>query len=107
MLFALFCTGCSKAETERKDSNQTQSVEAPGNGTNGNFISIVSDNVSKAGYDQNTEIMTVMFKNGRIYEYYGVRIEIWQKFVNAQPHPWSTIGYPLLVQSQLPYRRIK
>jgi hypothetical protein len=50
--------------------------------------------------------MTVQFNNGSIYEYFGVSAAVWQAFVAAQPHPWSQVGYPELVQSGIPYKRI-
>jgi hypothetical protein len=76
-------------------------------GTNGNLISIESSNVSAAGYDAATLVMTVMFKTGSLYEYYGVPAKVWNSFVAAQPHPWSQVGYSNLVQSGIPYKRIK
>jgi hypothetical protein len=59
-----------------------------------------------AGFDDKSSVMTVQFKNGAIYEYYGVSTAVWQAFVAAQPHPWSQVGYPELVQSGIPYKRI-
>jgi len=52
-------------------------------------------------------VMTVQFKNGALYEYYGVSPELWVSFVAAQPDPWSQIGYPRLVQAGLAYKRIR
>ena len=75
-------------------------------GTDGALISIQSDNVSAAGYNENNLVMTVQFKNGAIYEYYGVQEELWLSFISAQPHPWSQVGYPRLVQGGIPYKRI-
>ena len=75
-------------------------------GTNGQLISIHSDNVRSAGYDVNSKIMTVQFNNGYTYEYYGVPPELWNQFIAAQPHPWSQVGYPQLVQAGVPYKRI-
>ena len=50
--------------------------------------------------------MTVQFDNGALYEYYGVPLELWTSFIAAQPHPWSAVGYPRLVQGGIPYKRI-
>jgi hypothetical protein len=75
-------------------------------GTNGELIYIQSDNVSAAGYDEVSMVMTVQFDRGAIYEYYGVPAELWTSFVAAQPHPWSQVGYPRLVQGAIPYKRI-
>ena len=75
-------------------------------GTNGQLIPIQSDNVQAAGYDSESMIMTVQFINGALYEYYGVTADLWTSFVAAQPHPWSQVGYPRLVQGGIPYKRI-
>jgi hypothetical protein len=75
-------------------------------GTNGRLIPIQSDNVRAAGYDEASAVMTVQFKNGALYEYYGVPADLWASFVSAQPHPWSQVGYPRLVQGGIPYKRI-
>ncbi len=75
-------------------------------GTNGQLISIESDNIRAAGYNASALIMTVQFNNGYTYEYYGVQPELWNSFIAAQPHPWSQVGYPRLVQGRVPYKRI-
>ena len=75
-------------------------------GTNGQLISIQSDNVRAAGYDSASMVMTVQFDNGALYEYYGVPADLWTSFVAAQPHPWSQVGYPRLVQGGIPYNRV-
>ena len=75
-------------------------------GTNGQLIEIQSDNVRAAGYDQATLVMTVQFDNGSLYEYFGIPVNLWAEFISAQPHPWSQVGYPRLVQERVPYRRI-
>ena len=75
-------------------------------GTNGQLISIQSDNVLAAGYEVNSMTMTVRFNNGYTYEYYGIAAEVWDSFLAAQPHPWSQVGYPQLVQAGVPYKRI-
>jgi hypothetical protein len=75
-------------------------------GTNGQLITIQSDNVSAAGYDEMSMVMTVKFDNGALYEYYGVSVDLWTSFLAAQPHPWSQVGYPRLVQEGIPFKRI-
>ena len=75
-------------------------------GTNGLLISIQSDNVLAAGYEVNSMTMTVRFNNGYTYEYYAVSADVWESFLAAQPHPWSQVGYPQLVQAGAPYKRI-
>ena len=96
-------TGCGNmAENLASTQLEAQTVV----GTNGKLISILSDNVSAAGYDASTMTMTVQFNNGYIYEYYGVSLELWNAFIAAQPNPWSLVGYPRLVQAGVPYKRI-
>ena len=87
------------------DSNRVTYAEQQV-GTNGQLISIQSDNVRAAGYDDAGMVMTVQFNNGALYEYYGVTAELWTSFIAAQPHPWSQVGYPRLVQGGIPYKRI-
>ena len=108
LYLALFfsITGCGN-ETSSSDEiteNKIQQVSIVG--TEGQLIPIQSDNVRLAGYDASTLVMTVQFKNGYIYEYYGVSGDIWTSFIAAQPNPWSQVGYPLLVQSGIPYKRV-
>lgn len=102
LIFAL--TGCG-GQNITNDSQIEQSSTAQ-IGTNGQLISIQSDNVRAAGYDATSLVMTVQFDNGALYEYYGVPADLWTSFVAAQPHPWSQVGYPRLVQEGIPYKRI-
>ena len=84
-----------------EQSEPTQQI-----GTNGRLIPIQSDNVRAAGYDEASMVMTVQFDNGALYEYYGVPSDLWTSFIAAQPHPWSQVGYPRLVQGTIPSKRI-
>jgi len=70
------------------------------------LIAIDSDNVSMAGYDAKNQVMTVLFDNGGVYEYYEVPREIWERFLDAQPDPWSKVGYPELVKGGYAYQKI-
>ena len=99
-------TGCangtsSSGEISEREDNQISRV-----GTEGQLIPIQSDNVRAAGYDAETLVMTVQFRNGYLYEYYGVSADVWTSFVVAQPNPWSQVGYQSLVQSVIPYKLI-
>jgi hypothetical protein len=76
-------------------------------GTGGELIPIASDNVSAAGYDAAAQVMTVVFYSGAVYEYAPVESDLWQAFLAAQPHPWSAVGKPGLVDAGVPYRRIQ
>ena len=97
--------GCS-SQTDESDVTSTSESASQQIGTNGQLISIQSDNVQAAGYDEASLVMTVQFNNGALYEYYGVPSDLWISFVAAQPHPWSQVGYPRLVQGAIPYKRV-
>ncbi len=99
------CVGTS-GKNDLGTSTSTGLVTTINQGTGGALVDITSDNVSAAGYDAVAMIMTVRFKNGYTYEYYGVPGEIWNSFIAAQPDPWSLVGYPRLVQAGVPYKRI-
>ena len=104
MLILLMLTGCgSQIVIGENRSHQNANLSI---GTNGRLISIQSDNVRAAGYDEASSVMTVQFDNGALYEYYGVPADLWTSFVAAQPHPWSQVGYPRLVRGGIPYKRI-
>ena len=96
-------SGCGNS-SEPASSPQVEAQTVVG--TNGQLISIESDNVRAAGYNASTLIMTVQFNNGYTYEYYGVQTELWNSFIAAQPHPWSQVGHPRLVEGGVPYKRI-
>ncbi len=99
-------TGCGEKAGVTDSLSSSDSAKSQLVGTNGELIAIQSDNVSAAGYDESSMVMTVQFDNGALYEYYGVQAELWTSFVAAQPHPWSQVGYPRLVQGGIPYKRI-
>jgi hypothetical protein len=75
-------------------------------GTGGALIPIQSDNVQSAGYDATTQTMTVLFDSGGLYQYYSVPASLWEDFVAAQPHPWSRVGKPRLVDGGVAYKRV-
>lgn len=105
-IFVFGLTGCeNQAEVtvanSRSEIRSTQQI-----GTKGQLIAIQSNNVRAAGYDASSLVMTVQFDNGAIYEYYEVPPDLWTSFIAAQPHPWSQVGYPRLVQGGIPYMRI-
>ena len=114
--FILLIAACGSQESIATDSAiTTNSQEAalpvqdnqPMVGTGGELISITSENVTAAGYDAATQVMTVVFDSGGVYEYAPVGPEIWNAFISAQPHPWSAVGKPALVDAGVPYRRLK
>jgi hypothetical protein len=107
-LLLVLLASCSTQEDFSGNRNLQDSIdmEDAARGTYGTLIPITSSNVMAAGYDMKSLTMTVQFKNGLIYEYYGVDLELWNSFLSAQPDPWSTIGYPRLVGEGYKYRRI-
>ena len=102
---SLLLTSCSTTGDASASTNSITS-QAP-IGTNGSLVEIISDNVSAAGYEVNSMVMTVQFDSGALYEYYGVPADIWTSFLAAQPHPWTQVGYPRLVRGAIPYKRIR
>ena len=102
--FVILLTGCGSPKNEVSAPIAESQTKV---GTDGVLIAIQSDNVAAAGYDLNSKTMTVQFNNGYTYEYYGVSSVLWTSFLAAQPHPWSQVGNPGLVQAGVPYRRIR
>lgn len=97
-------SGCANSSEPTSSSNVNAQTVV---GTNGQLISIQSDNVRAAGYDAVSMVLTIQFDNGALYEYYGVPGDLWTSFIAAQPHPWSQVGYPRLVKGGIPYKRIR
>lgn len=106
LAFSLILSACSTTSASIDEQSQSEIAPKDQVGTGGQLIAIQSDNVRSAGYDATTSVMTVQFDNGALYEYYGVPADLWTSFVAAQPHPWSQVGYPRLVQRGIPYKRI-
>ncbi len=109
-VIAFTLTACGSLPTlnGQSSSSDTEQSQIPESvGTDGQLISIQSDNVRAAGYDEASMVMTVQFDNGALYEYYGVPSDIWTSFVAAQPHPWSQVGYPRLVHGGILYKRVR
>ena len=94
---AEYSLGSRSLPTEQNRANGTRT---------GGLIPIESSNVSMAGYNENSSVMTVLFDSGGLYEYYDVPTELWEDFLDAQPSPWSQVGYPDLVQGGYDYRRL-
>ena len=106
LLLSLLVSSCGNLDVSSSYPDSAKETTVASIGTKGKLISIQSSNVSAAGYDEVSMVMTVQFKNGALYEYYGVSPELWVSFVVAQPDPWSQVGYPRLVEAGLPYRRV-
>jgi hypothetical protein len=103
LLVLLLIPGCG---TPGENSENYSAAPKNEVGTGGQLISIQSNNVAAAGYNESSLVMTVQFRNGALYEYYGVTTDLWESFLAAQPNPWSQVGYPRLVQAGIPYKRI-
>ena len=99
-------TGCGSSNVSISTTEPSPELTRTTIGTNGQLISIQSSNVSAAGYDKATMVMTVLFNSGALYEYYGVPEDLWTSFVAAQPNPWSQVGNPRLVGGGYAYKRI-
>ena len=95
--------GDVQAQAPAADTNTGTAIS----GTGGELIAIQSDNVAAAGYDDASRTMLVEFKDGSVYEYSPVPVSVWIDFVAAQPHPWSRVGNPVLVQGRVPYRKVR
>lgn len=95
--------GDVRAQAPAADTNADTTIY----GTGGQLIAIQSDNVAAAGYDDATSAMLVEFDDGSVYEYAPVPVSVWIDFVAAQPHPWSRVGNPVLVEGRVPYRKVR
>ena len=105
-ILVLGLTGCGSEGNESNSASSGEGTAVQKVGTGGQLISIQSDNVRAAGYDEASKVMTVQFDSGALYAYYEVPADLWTAFLTAQPHPWSQVGYPRLVQGGIPYKRI-
>jgi len=106
-VLVLGLSGCGSEGNEANSVSKGEGTAVQKVGTDGQLISIQSDNVRAAGYDEASKVMTVQFDNGSLYAYYEVPADLWTSFLAAQPHPWSQVGYPRLVQGGIPYKRIE
>ncbi len=51
-----------------------------------NHQQVVSTNIHSIGYDSTMTLLEVMFKNGRIYRYEAVPVEVHAQFLVAASH---------------------
>lgn len=47
---------------------------------------VISSNIVSIGYDENTQILEIEFKQGAIYRYSGVPAHIFQNLMEASSH---------------------
>ena len=103
---AIGCSSTQNGEVQNASASSNPGIVDLSTDTKGEWVPIQSDNVSMAGYDASTQTMTVMFDNGKSYWYQPVNQSVWTAFYNTQPHPWSQVGYPALVESGVPYGKL-
>jgi hypothetical protein len=107
----ILLAGCASSSTAGDVQAQVPAANAnigtAISGTGGQLIAIKSDNVRAAGYDAASRTMLVEFNDGSLYEYTPVPASVWDDFVAAQPHPWSRVGNPVLVEGGVPYRKVR
>ncbi|MEJ3406120.1 KTSC domain-containing protein [Rathayibacter sp. YIM 133350] len=65
--------------------------------------SIASSSILGLAYDPDTSTLFVQFETGDVYAYLGVPEDLYQRMLDAQPHPWSAHGTEV---KSYPYRRI-
>lgn len=99
-------SACASSAGQSQSGATSVVADQGSNESTGLLIPITSDNVAFAGYDSNRSVMTVTFHSGSTYEYYEVPVSLWERFIAAQPHPWSQVGYPELVQGGYGYQKI-
>lgn len=66
-------------------------------------IPVSSSNIASIGYDTETQTLEVEFLNGRIYQYFGVPVEIHEALMSAGSHG-QFFNYN--IKNQYPYDRI-
>jgi hypothetical protein len=47
---------------------------------------VSSSNISSIGYEESTATLEVGFLSGKVYQYYGVPLEVYQGFISAGSH---------------------
>lgn len=99
-------SACSDDSHSLPSEKNIENFASTINGTDGVLIPIESTNVNSAGYDYDSKIMTVRFLSGSTYQYFDVPLTLWEEFLAAQPHSWSQVGYPQLVQGGYKYSKI-
>jgi len=69
-----------------------------------NRTSVDSSNLKSVGYDVNTKILEIEFRDGSVYQYYEVPLSIYEGLMNASSHGKFFHAY---VRNVYRYRRIK
>jgi hypothetical protein len=53
---------------------------------------IESSGIRRLGYDPETHKLWVQYPDGDVYEYSEVSLDLYERLLEAQPHPWSAHG---------------
>ena len=64
---------------------------------------VASSNVRAVGYDESAQTLEVEFRNGRVYQYYGIPDHMHSKFMAAQSKDQFLNTY---IKNQYPYSRV-
>ena len=51
-----------------------------------NWIPVVSSNLSRIRYDENTSTLEIEFLGGRVYQYFDVPAQVFEELRNADSH---------------------
>lgn len=49
-------------------------------------VPVTSSNIAEIGYDESSRTLEIMFKNGRLYQYFDVPIQEHQSLMSASSH---------------------
>lgn len=74
-------------------------------GTTGQAIPVAGPQAASDAHA--TRTMLVQFHDGSVYSYAPVPAAVWDDFIAAQPHPWSRVGNPVLVEGGVRYRKLR
>lgn len=47
---------------------------------------VISSNIASIGYDHANQVLEIEFKNGSLYQYYGVSDELHRALIGAESH---------------------
>jgi len=47
---------------------------------------VISSNLKSVGYDMNTKTLEIEFKNGSVYQYYEVPLDVYEGLMKAPSH---------------------
>ena len=65
---------------------------------------IESSGIRALGHDASRSLLWVQYDSGDIYEYSGVPADLYERMLEAQPHPWSAYGDEV---KSYPFRHVR